>query len=553
MPDESAHHPAPSAEPRLRTALVTLYLSESLGARQLASSLREAGHWCALIFFKQFQWGEFRPVTSREEELLRELLQGLRLDLVGISITSSLTADLAYHVADLVRGKLGVPVALGGAHPSVCPEESLAHADYVCRGEGEAALLELAAALAAGRPAETIANLWTHADGAVRRNDVRALTDDLDQLPFPSFGHPDSYLIEADQLERRDPATQIPMYHTYASRMACPFACTFCAGVWLRRELYAGKGPVRRYRSVGRILEEIRQARERHPGIELIQFWDEVFAVRPPEGWREEFCRRFPGEVGLPFAVWSHPSLVTEESVTALRRAGLKSVVLGVESGSERVRREVLNRKERNAAVLRAAEVLHRHGVEVGYDFILDLPWLAEENCRGTFELVMQLPRPFRVGLHSLSFLPGTAITARALAEGLIRPGQLASAHRSLAERFESFLWKQRLRAGDRASACWHSLIYLASLPFVPRGLLWRLYRWRWLLRLWPQPLVVAAEAARIKAETGQPRLWPALAAVYPELAGFFARHPTLGRATNRVVRALGRLALRLVAGRGPA
>ncbi len=534
-------------DPRgLRVCLLTLYLSESLGARQLCSVLKASGHECSLVFFKEFRWGEFRHITPREEDLLLGLLRDIRPDLVGLSLTSSLVADVALGLADRIRRRLDVPVILGGAHPSVSPEECLEHADIVCIGEGEGAIADLAEALAAGRPYHDVPNLWTKANGEIHRNDVRPLSDDLDSLPFASYGESDSYVIEYDRLEQADPATRIPMYHTYASRMACPFKCSFCAGVWFRHELYAGKGPVRRYRSVATILADIKQARARNPNIELVQFWDEIFAVRPPEGWLDEFCERFPKEIGLPYAIWSHPSLINGRRVAQLRKAGLKSVVLGIESGSERVRREIINRGESNKTVLRAARALHQHGVTVGYDFILDIPWLAEENCRGTFELIMQLPRPLNAGLHSLSFLPRTAITARALSEGLIQPGQVAGADRALSERFESFLWKYRLHARDRSGAFWHSLIYLATTQLLSRPALWKLYRLRHLLRLHPQPLVMAAEAARLKKDTGQLRLWQALSVAYPGLAAFFARHPTVGRFVNSTVRVLGQAALRV-------
>lgn len=524
---------------------MSLYLSESLGVRQLCASLRAAGHRCSLIFFKEFRWDVFRPVTPREEELLFSLLGDLKPDLVGISVTSSLVADLAYDLADKIRARTGVKVILGGAHPSVLPEEALEHADFICRGEGEAALVELADAIATGRPTDAIPNLWVRTDGRVRENDVRPLDDNLDSLPPVTFGDPDSYRIEDDQVERVDPATRIPLYHTTASRMACPFNCTFCAGPWLRRVLYAGKGKPRRYRSVGHLLDEIKQARLRHPGIQQIQFWDEVFAVRAPEGWLDEFCERFPREIGLPFGIWSHPGLLIEKSIEKLKRAGLARVVLGVESGSQQVRREVLNRRETDAAILRSAEILKRHGVEVGYDFIVDIPWLSEENLRGTFKLVMQLPHPFDLSIHSLSFLPGAALTDRALAEGKIKREEVSRANQPLPLRFESFLWKSGLSSRSHRSAYWHSLIYLAGMPFVPRALLWRAYRWRALFTLLPQPLIIAAEAARIRKETGEIKLWEALHAVYPGLAGFIARHPALGRLLARFSKRMGRAAFR--------
>jgi len=66
-------------------------------------------------------------------------------DLVGISSISS-TAPRAYALADFYREQ-GIPVVLGGAHPSFLPEEGLDHGDYVVCGEGDQALPELLQAL----------------------------------------------------------------------------------------------------------------------------------------------------------------------------------------------------------------------------------------------------------------------------------------------------------------------------------------------------------------------------------------------------------------------
>jgi radical SAM superfamily enzyme YgiQ (UPF0313 family) len=256
----------------------------------------------------------------------------------------------------------------------------------------------------------------------------------------------------------------------------------------------------------------------------------------------EEFCQRFPREVGLPFSIWSHPGILREEAMAKLRAAGLDSVIMGVESGSQEVRRQVLNRPETDQAVVRSAEICHRLGITVGYDFIVDMPWMSEENCRGTFELLMRLPHPFEVGMHSLSFLPGTAITERALREGVIRPEQVSRADQPLPARFESHLWKATIQARSRKALYWHSLISLAAMPFVPRPLLRRLYRARRLLQIYPAPLAVAAVAARVKKDTGRARLLPAIEAVYPSLGGFLSRHPTLSVGINKVVRGFGRV-----------
>jgi len=60
-------------------------------------------------------------------------------DMVGISSITS-TAPRAYKIADKVR-EMGIPVIMGGAHPTFLTDEALGHSDWVIRGEGEDPLM----------------------------------------------------------------------------------------------------------------------------------------------------------------------------------------------------------------------------------------------------------------------------------------------------------------------------------------------------------------------------------------------------------------------------
>src|SRR6202789_4248986 len=59
----------------------------------------------------------------------------LKADLVGISAMTSYV-NRGYEIADQFRAK-GMPVVMGGVHPSFMPQEALKHADAVVIGEGE--------------------------------------------------------------------------------------------------------------------------------------------------------------------------------------------------------------------------------------------------------------------------------------------------------------------------------------------------------------------------------------------------------------------------------
>ena len=59
----------------------------------------------------------------------------LKVDLVGISAMTSYV-NRGYEIAEVFR-KQGVPVIMGGVHPSFMPMEALEHADAVVVGEAE--------------------------------------------------------------------------------------------------------------------------------------------------------------------------------------------------------------------------------------------------------------------------------------------------------------------------------------------------------------------------------------------------------------------------------
>ena len=110
-------------------------------------------------------------------------------DLVGISVTSQ-QLGLTRELADFIFAEFGLPVVLGGVHPTVRPEECIQIESVlgICLGEGEFALLELVEAMAgnSGRPPEDlkIDNFWFRSGEGIVKNPIRPLCEDLDSLPF---------------------------------------------------------------------------------------------------------------------------------------------------------------------------------------------------------------------------------------------------------------------------------------------------------------------------------------------------------------------------------
>jgi hypothetical protein len=202
----------------------------------------------------------------------------------------------------------------------------------------------------------------------------------------------------------------------------CPFECTFCIHNFTRKAT-VGLGTYLRRRSVDHVMAELNAAVRLRPNLRAIAFSDDIFAPQRP--WLEEFCTRYKREIGLPFTVYSYPGMVDEKRVKMMRDAGLWCSTMGIQSGSERIRRDCYERETPNEDIIQACEILERFGVGRNLDFIGENPYENEADRRETIDLLCRLPKPFFFNYFSLTFFPGVDLTARALKDGLIGPADI--------------------------------------------------------------------------------------------------------------------------------
>ena len=112
---------------------------------------------------------------------------------------------------------------------------------------------------------------------------------------------------------------------------------------------------------------------------------------------------------------------VNEERIDLLAKAGVWRVRMGVESGSERTKREVYSRPMPNAGVVRASEILARYPHIVrAYYFIMGNPLEEKEDLLETIRLILRLPAPYFAQVFNLVFFPGSVLYDRAIAANLI-------------------------------------------------------------------------------------------------------------------------------------
>jgi radical SAM superfamily enzyme YgiQ (UPF0313 family) len=403
----------------LNIVIISLYHFGAFGARILSDILKKEGHTVTNVFFKRDKTNEMRPPTEKEYALLSDLIKNIDPGLVGISARSTFF-PVAREITRGIKQVLGAPVIWGGAHAIICPEECIKYADIVCVGEGEVPLPRLAAALLNKTDFAHIQGLWVKkAGGDIVKNELCSLVDDLDSLPLPDFSDVDrSYVIENDKCENIEPLYNDSLTHyNFMTGRGCPFRCDFCSNSVLH-SILKGKGRMLRQRSVDSVIKEILNAKNRFRNLSSVSSNDELFGLDLK--WLSEFTGRYRKEIGLAFHCDIHPSYVTEEKIAALSALGLKTISMGIQSGSERIRLELFGRNTPDAMILNAARLFKKYKIFPSYDLILNNPLETEDEVRKTLYFMLRLPGRSRLNLYSLQYHPKTALTQRLLAEGLI-------------------------------------------------------------------------------------------------------------------------------------
>jgi radical SAM superfamily enzyme YgiQ (UPF0313 family) len=346
--------------------------------------------------------------------LLRRI-QAEQPDAVGLSLFTSdmdTAADLCRRIKLLARPPA---LLLGGIHPSSAPErtlEEIPEADYLFAGEAEPGLPALLDLLAGGAPvpAASLAGVpglvWR--DGGSVRTNARIFPEDLDALGFPAWD-----LLQPLRCQDYPPTLFVlrrPFAPIITSR-GCPHRCTFCGG-----HNVSGYRP--RQRSVDHVLREIGLLRREH-GIREVHVEDDNFTIN--RSWVVEFCERLL-ETGWDLS-WTMPNGVRldtldAELLTLMQQAGCYLMIIGVESGSNRILRHM----RKNLTVGQVEDkiaMMHRAGILTHAFFMVGYPAEEPADIRATLDLSLRLPL---VGAHFASYrpLPGTECSDTLLQSGEI-------------------------------------------------------------------------------------------------------------------------------------
>jgi len=395
---------------------------------QALSAFLKSNHYAAEALFYS---------KGRADKFLAELAARPPL-LAGFSVTS-MNFQWAVDLAPRIKA-LGIPVVFGGPHPTYFPEFiETEGVDILCVGEGEYPLLELARAIDKGEDFSRIKNLSVKYGGKIFRNEPRGLIEDLDSLPY----------IDREIFYARSALLAGFSSKRFLVGRGCPYDCAYCHNHELR-SIYAGKGRFVRFRGPRSIVDEIKKVRAAY-GMKTVSFCADTFTLYPQ---LMEFLELYRKEVALPFFCQGRFNELTGEKVRALREAGCFYMALGVESGSRRLRGEVLRRNMTDEEIERGAALLHANGIKFVAYVMFGLPGETLEEALSTVELLG------RIGADSIAPTIYQPIRRTALWEYMERNGLF---ERAAAQSSGHYSYSSPVRLGHKREILnLHKIAFLA-------------------------------------------------------------------------------------------
>jgi anaerobic magnesium-protoporphyrin IX monomethyl ester cyclase len=338
--------------------------------------------------------------ARRPLQMMREQLGAKAYDLVGVSVMTSMLNDAIYASRIAHEAPNGPIVLWGGPHPTVLPEEAIAHefVDIIALGEAEETMYEL---VAAGCDPEGIAGLWHKRDGQVIRNPPRMPIDDLGALPHPARDliDMDAYAKAWYSLTAASP--ELRGTSVIASR-GCPFSCTYCQPTL--DQLF---GHRLRRRPVEHVMDELHELREIYH-LDAFMLEDDTFIAH--NHWALEFAGALQASgLDLQWGCNVRADLVVKAPhlMEEMVCAGLVQVNMGIESGTQRILDEIYDKRITIDEVREAVAICNALGLHIGGYFMLGAPSETFREVLGTIEYAARL-RIDEAAFNVTTPLPGT-------------------------------------------------------------------------------------------------------------------------------------------------
>ena len=354
-------------------------------------------------------------------EAFKKKISTFKPDLILVSVLEStyyLAIDLLKAVPEKDRT---YKTFFGGVFATYAANKIIQNdfVDYVCRGEGEGAVVEMANALSSGGRIDQIKNCTVKGEGNIFKNNMRPPID-IDTVPIPDWD-----LFESGSLYR---PMQGEIWRAVGleTQRGCPYTCTFCNSPSNNVEYKAENGgKFHRKKSIKRLKKELDFLVKKYDP-NLIYFVVDTFLAMSNREFDE--LKELYSDYKIPFWMNTRAETINEYRAAGLAEMNMLRMNIGIEHGNYEYRRNYLKRNVKDDVQIRAFQIAAEHDYASCANSIIGMPDETRDLIFDTINFVRKLPDNIdATGAFIFAPYHGTPLRDLAIKKGYINDEEICS------------------------------------------------------------------------------------------------------------------------------
>lgn len=342
------------------------------------------------------------------------LIQQMKPDVVGITMLTNEYANSAHIAARIVKQvDNSIIIVLGGVYATVSSEVAIMddNIDYIVMGEGEYVFRDLLDYIYGGSESKP-KNIVYKLNGEVSATPRGEAIENLDALPFPAYHKIDFMKYATHHLRESVDAPKPFPYARIITSRGCPMGCCFC-------EVQHIMGKKFRARSPDNIIDEIVWLKETYDIKSLIFEDDNLYLDKKRA--KEILRKLIKKNLDLKLTAVNVPIFAADEELLGLLKAGgAQFVGLAIESGVERVLKEIIHKPVNLGYAKKLIEKIKELDMDVISNFIIGFPGETWDEIRQTIKFAEDIDVDY-VKIFIATPLPKTELYRLAKEGGYLR------------------------------------------------------------------------------------------------------------------------------------
>jgi anaerobic magnesium-protoporphyrin IX monomethyl ester cyclase len=348
------------------------------GVLSLASYIE---HYCPWVECEILDFNTESQETAQQYALLKSKTMNFKPDIAGLSVMYNACKDQIAPFAKIIKDINPDTILItGGIMATNMPDEIFSESllvDAVCFGEGEIPVRDLLCSndphlLFQEHPSWILNNKARN-----KKQPSQSFVINLDEIPPIHYSLVDGkkYTSQFRNKDGED-GLALPIHST----RGCPFNCIFCCSA-------ANHGRKIRSMSASRFLHDVEQMINEYK-ITRLSIDDDQFLFHR-ERAREILTGLASFGIEIEMANGLTVRFIDDEMASLLKNAGLKIAVLAIESGSQRVLKEIIDKPLKLSEVSRAVKALRRQNLSIHSFFIIGFPGETAEDRKMTRDFIV--------------------------------------------------------------------------------------------------------------------------------------------------------------------